>query len=72
MTLIECPACKKGVDVDAKNIRKTEDGTDLIVSCPACSEKFVVARIAQVRRKLMVAEAGLVRDRSGKHVRIDL
>jgi hypothetical protein len=72
MTLIECPGCKREVDIDAVGIEKQPDGLDLIVRCPRCAIQFVVPRFAAAQQGLLVARHGLIKDRKGRTRRVEL
>ncbi len=72
MTQIECPSCKKQVDIDSPSVEKQEDGLDLIVRCPQCQQRFIVQRVALVRQQLRVAEFGYRVDETGQEIRISL
>lgn len=71
MTTVECPICKKKVDLDVKTVETESYGTDLKVKCPHCITQFMVARIAHVRAKLAVAEFGYKQE-GGRQVKIRL
>jgi hypothetical protein len=71
MTLIECPSCRSKVDIDRPDVMKWEDGTDLIVRCASCRERFVLERAALARVKLRRATHGW-RSEGGQEQRIQL
>jgi len=72
MTKIECPNCKKPVDIDSPNVIKEERGLELVVKCPYCKTDFLVQRVAEVRKKLKVAQYGFTQDKHGNEIRIKL
>jgi predicted RNA-binding Zn-ribbon protein involved in translation (DUF1610 family) len=72
VTVVECASCGGKVDLDNKSVKQEEYGTDLKVVCSNCGSQFVVARIAQVRQQLKVAQYGWKRDAKGREVRIRL
>jgi predicted Zn finger-like uncharacterized protein len=72
MTKIECPSCKKAVDIDSPQVKKEERGLELVVRCPHCGDDFLVQRVAEVRRKLKVAKYGFTTNPQGKEIKIEL
>jgi uncharacterized protein YbaR (Trm112 family) len=72
MTLVECPDCRKQVDVDDRRVETEEDGLDLIVTCPKCKTQFVVQRVKQLRIKLKRAQYAFVKKKDGKMDRIKI
>ena len=70
MTEIECPSCKAKVDIDKPSVIKEEDGLDLKVVCPKCETQFVVARIKELRQKLLKAQFAFAKQKDGKTVKI--
>ena len=72
MTIIGCPSCQVKVDIDRADVEKQEDGLDLIVKCPSCSERFIIERIKTVRRKLKVAKYGYTKNEHRKEIKIKL
>jgi endogenous inhibitor of DNA gyrase (YacG/DUF329 family) len=72
MTLIECPKCKREVEIDAANVTKEQDGLDLIVTCPRCKTPFIIQQVALVRKKLLEAQYAFVKDKTGRTRRIQI
>lgn len=72
MTKIECPSCGKAVDIDSPNVTKEERGLELAVRCPHCSDEFLVQRVAEVRRKLKVAQHGFTTNAQGQEIKIKI
>jgi endogenous inhibitor of DNA gyrase (YacG/DUF329 family) len=72
MTKLECPNCKKPVDIDSPNVVKEERGLELAVKCPYCKTDFLVQRVAEVRRKLKIAKYGFTTNAQGQEIKIKL
>ena len=61
MTLIECPKCKKEVDIDSPTVTKQLDGLELIITCTKCKTRFILQGIAEARKTLLTAQYGIVK-----------
>jgi len=66
---IECPACNTGVDIEDQRVKKEEDGTQLIVTCPNCNTRFILQRVA-LQKLLRAKKAFLIVDGQKQEIKL--